>query len=57
MAGNRSIMSDQLKMEIAKELGFYDLVQAEGDFGSVPSRKCGEMVRQAIEIAERAMIK
>jgi small acid-soluble spore protein F (minor alpha/beta-type SASP) len=55
MARRRSIMSDELKMEIAKELGIYDTVQNEG-FGGVPSRQCGQMVRQAIEIAERAII-
>ncbi len=54
MARRKGVMSEQLKMEIAKELGIYDTVQAEG-FGSVPSRQCGNMVKTAIEIAERAM--
>ncbi|MDD2497296.1 MAG: small, acid-soluble spore protein, alpha/beta type [Desulfitobacteriaceae bacterium] len=54
MARRRGIMSDQLKMEVAKELGFADTVQSEG-FGAVPSRLCGSMVRQAIEIAERSI--
>ncbi|ATW25127.1 small, acid-soluble spore protein, alpha/beta type [Candidatus Formimonas warabiya] len=54
MARRRGVMSEQLKMEIAKELGIYNTVQTEG-FGSVPSRQCGNMVKQAIEIAERAM--
>lgn len=54
MARRRGIMSEQLKMEIARELGFADTVQTEG-FGAVPSRLCGSMVRQAIEIAERSM--
>ncbi|MBZ4654627.1 MAG: small acid-soluble spore protein [Peptococcaceae bacterium] len=56
-AKRRSIMSDALKMEIAKELGFYDDVQRDGDFGNVSSRNCGYMVRTAIEIAERALMK
>lgn len=54
MAGRRSIMSDSLKMEIAKELGFFSPQVAQGDFGDVSSRNCGNMVRSAIEMAERA---
>lgn len=46
------IMSDALKWECAKELGIDRLVATEG-FGSVPSRECGNLVRKAIEIAER----
>ncbi len=41
------IMSEQLKYELAKELGVYDLVMREG-WGSVPSRECGNLVRLAI---------
>lgn len=47
-----SIMSDKLKTEIAKELGVYNTVEAEG-WGSVSSRNCGNIVRKAIEMAER----
>ncbi|KNY30386.1 small acid-soluble spore protein alpha/beta type [Pseudobacteroides cellulosolvens ATCC 35603 = DSM 2933] len=47
-----SIMSDKLKTEIAKELGVYNTVETEG-WGSVSSRNCGNIVRKAIEIAER----
>jgi len=46
-------MSDALKMECARELGFFEQVQQDGDFGNVSSRNCGSMVRKAIEIAER----
>ena len=53
MKRQRGIMSDNLKMEIAKELGFYDQVRSDGDFGSVSSRNCGNMVKAAIQIAER----
>ncbi|WP_036940021.1 small, acid-soluble spore protein, alpha/beta type [Pseudobacteroides cellulosolvens] len=45
-------MSDKLKTEIAKELGVYNTVETEG-WGSVSSRNCGNIVRKAIEIAER----
>jgi len=48
----RGIMSDNLKHEIAKELGVYDIVSKEG-WGSVSSRDCGNIVTKAIEIAER----
>lgn len=50
--GRRSIMSDELKFEIAKELGVDDKVRREG-WGSVSSRDCGNIVKKAIEIAER----
>jgi small acid-soluble spore protein F (minor alpha/beta-type SASP) len=48
----RGIMSENLKSEIAKELGVYDTVSTEG-WGSVSSRNCGNIVRKAIEMAER----
>lgn len=48
----RSLMSEQLKHEIAKELGVYSTVEAEG-WGSVSSRDCGNIVKKAIEMAER----
>ena len=55
MARNgRSIMSDWLKWEIAKELGVDQIVASEG-FGGVSSRNCGLMVRKAIEMAERQL--
>lgn len=53
MARRRGVMSDALKMECAKELGFFDQLRTDGDFGNVSSRNCGSMVRKAIEIAER----
>ncbi|HWI49213.1 MAG TPA: small, acid-soluble spore protein, alpha/beta type [Rummeliibacillus sp.] len=45
-------MSDRLKVEIAKELGFYDTVEREG-WGGIKSRDAGNMVKKAIEMAER----
>lgn len=47
-------MSDKLKYELAKELGVADIVRREG-FGGVTSRDCGNLVRLAIERAERAL--
>lgn len=54
--GRRSIMSDQLKEEMAKELGFYDTVQEEG-WGGIKARDAGNMVKRAIEMAEQNMQK
>lgn len=54
MAKGRSMMSEVLKEEIAKELGVYDTVASEG-WGSVSSRDCGNIVKKAIEMAERSM--
>ncbi|MBZ4666827.1 small, acid-soluble spore protein, alpha/beta type [Mahella sp.] len=49
---NHSLMSDGLKMELAKELGVYETVQNEG-WGGVSSRNCGNLVAKAIEYAEK----
>ncbi len=48
----KSIMSERLKVEIAKELGFYDTVEREG-WGGIKARDAGNMVKRAIEMAER----
>jgi small acid-soluble spore protein F (minor alpha/beta-type SASP) len=47
------VMSEALKQEIAKRLGVDDIVASEG-WGSVSSRNCGNIVREAIEMAERS---
>ncbi|NLW90835.1 MAG: alpha/beta-type small acid-soluble spore protein [Syntrophomonadaceae bacterium] len=52
MARRKSIMSEQLKYEIARELGVDQVVATQG-WGAVSSRDCGNMVAKAIEIAER----
>ncbi len=52
MARRRGIMSEELKYEIAKELGVYNIVKNEG-WGAVSSRDCGNIVKKAIEMAER----
>lgn len=54
MAKRSSIMSDQLKYEIARELGVDRIVANEG-WGAVSSRDCGNMVSKAIQIAERSV--
>ena len=50
----RSKMSQELKTEIARELGVYDIVKNDG-WGKVTSRDCGNMVTKAIEIAEKSV--
>lgn len=54
MSRRRGIMSDALKYELAKEIGVSEIVRHEG-WGGVSSKNCGNLVRLAIERAERAM--
>ena len=49
------IMSDALKEELAEELGVANVVRQDG-WGSVSSRDCGNLVKMAIERAERALM-
>lgn len=52
----QKIMSSRLKEEIAKELGFYDVVQREG-WGGIKARDAGNMVRRAVEMAQENLAK
>lgn len=54
MGRRKGIMSDQMKEELAKELGFYDVVQKEG-WGGIKARDAGNMVKRAIEIAQQQL--
>jgi small acid-soluble spore protein F (minor alpha/beta-type SASP) len=54
MSKHRSLMSDQLKYELAKEIGVEDLVDREG-WGAVSSRDCGNLVKAAISYAEKSI--
>jgi small acid-soluble spore protein F (minor alpha/beta-type SASP) len=54
MGRRRGIMSDTFKEELAKELGFYDVVQKEG-WGGIRARDAGNMVKRAVEIAQEQM--
>ena len=49
----RNIMTENLKEEIAKELGVYEQVKKDGGWENIPSKTCGNMVTKAIEIANR----
>jgi small acid-soluble spore protein F (minor alpha/beta-type SASP) len=44
-------MSQSFKEELAKDLGFYDVVQKEG-WGGIRAKDAGNMVKRAIELAE-----
>lgn len=52
-SSRRSVISDALKEEIAKELGVYDQVKKDGGWSNVSSKTCGNIVTKAIEIANR----
>lgn len=53
MGRRRSVMSEQLKYELAKELGFINKVEQEG-WGSISTKDAGNMVKRAIQLAEQA---
>lgn len=54
MARRRGVMSDALKYEIAKDLGFYSTLEREG-WGGITTRDAGNMVKRAIELAEDSL--
>ena len=49
----RNIMTENLREEIAKELGVYEQVKKDGGWENIPSKTCGNMITKAIEIANR----
>lgn len=53
MSRRTGLMSENLKEEIAKELGVYDQVKKDGGWGNVSAKTCGNIVSKAIEIANR----
>ncbi|MFT8322986.1 MAG: small, acid-soluble spore protein, alpha/beta type [Bacillus sp. (in: firmicutes)] len=55
MSRRKGVMSEGLKEELAKELGFYDVVQKDG-WGGIRARDAGNMVKRAIEIAEQSLL-
>lgn len=55
MSRNRSIMSENLKEEIAKELGVYEQVKKDGGWENISSKDCGNIVTKAIEIANHSV--
>ncbi len=56
MSRNSKLISENLREEIAKELGVYDTVKADGgSWANVSSKTCGNIVAKAIEIANRSV--
>ena len=56
MSKNSKLISENLREEIAKELGVYDQVKNDGgSWENVSSKTCGNIVSKAIEIANRAV--
>lgn len=58
MSRRDSIVSDQVKYEIAKELGFADRIQVENgsyDYGNITTREAGLIVRGLIQKAEELL--
>ncbi|MFC4389303.1 small, acid-soluble spore protein, alpha/beta type [Gracilibacillus marinus] len=54
MSRRRSIMSEQFKEELAKELGFYDKVKQHG-WGEITANEAGSMVKRAVQMAEESL--
>jgi len=52
---HKRVMSDRLKEEIAKELGFYEVVERDG-WGGITSRDAGNMVKRAVEMAQTGLM-
>ena len=55
MSRRNSMMSENLKEEIAKELGVYEQVKQDGGWQNISSKTCGNIVSKAIEIANRSV--
>ena len=56
MSRNSKLISENLREEIAKELGVYDQVKQDGgSWTNVSSKDCGNIVKKAIEIANRSL--
>jgi small acid-soluble spore protein F (minor alpha/beta-type SASP) len=58
MSRHRSIVSDPVKYEIAKELGFADRIQVNNgsyDYGNITTRQAGLIVRGLIQKAEELL--
>ena len=58
MPGRGSIVSDEVKYEIAKELGFADKIDVHDgafDYGNITTRQAGLLVRGLIAKAQELM--
>jgi small acid-soluble spore protein F (minor alpha/beta-type SASP) len=50
----KSIMSDNLKHQLAQELGYGDAVLQDG-YGALSARDCGNMVKLAVQKADQQL--
>lgn len=48
------IISEGLKYQIARQLGVEGIVASQG-WGAVSSRDCGNIVREAVRLAEKSL--
>ncbi|MCR4402718.1 MAG: alpha/beta-type small acid-soluble spore protein [Firmicutes bacterium] len=58
MGRNRSIVSDEVKYEIARELGFADKINVDNgvyDYSNITTREAGLIVRGLIQKAEELL--
>jgi small acid-soluble spore protein F (minor alpha/beta-type SASP) len=58
LSRRNSIVSDQVKYEIAKELGFADRIQVENgnyDYSNITTREAGLIVRGLIQKAQEVL--
>ncbi|HYK71909.1 MAG TPA: small, acid-soluble spore protein, alpha/beta type [Pseudoneobacillus sp.] len=55
MGRRRGMMSNHFKEELAKDLGFYEVVQKDG-WGGIRARDAGNMVKRAIELAQQQLL-
>jgi small acid-soluble spore protein F (minor alpha/beta-type SASP) len=55
LARRRGFMSARFKEELAKDLGFYDVVQKEG-WGGIRAKDAGNMVKRAVELAQQQLL-
>lgn len=53
MGRRRSVMSEQLKVEIARDLGILETIEQEG-WGAIKAKDAGNIVKRAIQMAEEA---
>ena len=48
------LLSEALKYQIARQLGVENVVSSQG-WGAVSSRDCGNIVREAVRMAEKSL--
>lgn len=53
MGRRRRVMSEQLKVEIARDLGILETIEQEG-WGAIKAKDAGNIVKRAIQMAEEA---